>query len=176
MVLGDGSFAFAHSVVDDLLQIPHTAVPAASSTSASPTDSSGSSGASAGAMLGATGQGIASGLRNRLGMLLNQSPPSQAVQATEAAATTSQQASSSPQHLYAQQVRSTGSSVAGGIGPSFQSYPLQPSYNIQPPPPPPQQQQQQQQQQPSYMPPPGSGPGSSPGSGRGSEAGSDDVR
>jgi hypothetical protein len=69
VVLGDGSFAFVHALLDDLLRIPHLPAEPTVATGAG-AGTAGKTGA-AGSALASTGQGLALGLRNRLGLLLN---------------------------------------------------------------------------------------------------------
>ena len=98
-MLGDGSFAFAHSLIDELLQVPHIPVPLSTAHGQQAQQHAGTG----------VGAGLATGLRNRLGMLLNpgsapqpqhhqQAPPPQ-----YGPAGYSQQQQHAPQYQQAQQ-------------------------------------------------------------------------
>lgn len=68
VVLGDGSFAFVHALVDELLRLPHTPVPLSAASKAA-----GGIGGAGPAQQG-QGQGLAQGIRSRLGSLLGAAP------------------------------------------------------------------------------------------------------
>lgn len=68
VVLGDGSFSFVQAVVEELLQL------SPSSRSSKPSPSA--AGSTGGGAAGLLGQGIATGLRSRLGQLLSSSSSS----------------------------------------------------------------------------------------------------
>lgn len=68
VVLGDGSFSFVQAVVEELLQLS----PSSRSSKPSPSGAGSAGGGAAGLL----GQGIATGLRSRLGQLLSSSSSS----------------------------------------------------------------------------------------------------